>query len=112
MKKIILAIILTCMIMTGNSGAETVESVITSIPTPTCTFTQSKVKLNSLSNVMIEKIKKIHDFTQDELKIWKLRREGKSITEISFIINMSTRTVDRHIQSIKLKIIDSIRWLK
>ena len=37
------------------------------------------------------------NFTDRQRQIFELRRNGKSIVEISFIIPASTRTVDREI---------------
>ena len=43
-------------------------------------------------------------FSDEELKILELRRRGKSVIEICFIMNLSERTVSRRIESIARKI--------
>lgn len=43
-------------------------------------------------------------FTDEEIEILQLRRRGKSITEISFSLSISDRTVARRIKSIVRKI--------
>ena len=43
-------------------------------------------------------------FTDEEIEVFNLRRRGKSRIEISMLLNMSDRTVDRRIKSIKDKI--------
>ena len=43
-------------------------------------------------------------FSEDEEKIFNMRRKGKSVVEISIALSLSTRTVDRRIRSIKHKI--------
>ena len=48
------------------------------------------------------------NFTDRQKQIFELRRSGKSIIEISFIIPASTRTVDREIRKIKNKILKLI----
>lgn len=48
------------------------------------------------------------NFTDRQKQIFELRRKGKSIIEISFIIPASTRTVDREIRKIKNKILKLI----
>ena len=43
-------------------------------------------------------------FTEEEKKIFDLRRKGKSIIEISFELNISTSTVSRRVKNIIRKV--------
>lgn len=43
--------------------------------------------------------------TPSEVEVLKLRSSGASILEISFKLNCSTRTIERRIKNIKLKIL-------
>ena len=43
-------------------------------------------------------------FDEEEIAVLNLRRKGKSRIQISMMLNMSDRTVDRRIASIKRKI--------
>ena len=43
-------------------------------------------------------------FDDDEIDVFKLRLRGKSIVAVAQTLNLSTRTVDRKIKSIKRKI--------
>ncbi len=45
------------------------------------------------------------NFTDEESKVFVLRTKNKSVVQICFELGMSTRTVDRRIQSVKKKII-------
>lgn len=47
-------------------------------------------------------------FTDEELEVLRLRRKGKSRIEISMLLNISDRTVDRRISSIVKKIIKEL----
>lgn len=49
------------------------------------------------------------NFTERQLEIFELRRKGKSIIEISFLVHLSTRTIDREIHKIKRKILKAIK---
>lgn len=44
------------------------------------------------------------NFTDRQKEILDLRRSGKSLIEITFITNLSERTINREIRSIKFKI--------
>jgi DNA-binding NarL/FixJ family response regulator len=43
-------------------------------------------------------------FTDEERRVFDLRRRGKSVVEISMALNMSPRTVGRRLDSVKNKI--------
>jgi DNA-binding NarL/FixJ family response regulator len=43
-------------------------------------------------------------FTDEERRVFDLRRRGKSVIEISMALNMSPRTVGRRLDSVKNKI--------
>jgi DNA-binding NarL/FixJ family response regulator len=43
-------------------------------------------------------------FTDEEIKVLELRRKNCSVTEMAFKLNISERTVNRRIESIKNKI--------
>ncbi len=47
-------------------------------------------------------------FSEEEKQILKYRRKGKSIVEISMILNLSERTVSRRVKSIYKKILKEI----
>ena len=47
-------------------------------------------------------------FTEEEKQILEYRRKGKSIIEISIILNLSERTVSRRVKSIYKKILKEI----
>lgn len=49
-------------------------------------------------------------FTDEELQVLEMRRKGKSVIEIAFALNLSDRTVERRIKSIKKKIGKEIIW--
>lgn len=44
------------------------------------------------------------NFTPDELEVFNLRTQAKTITEICFLLHMSQATVNRKIKNIKSKI--------
>ena len=43
-------------------------------------------------------------FSDEERRVFDLRRRGKSVVEISMALNMSPRTVGRRLDSVKNKI--------
>lgn len=43
-------------------------------------------------------------FSEEERRVFDLRRRGKSVVEISLALNMSPRTVGRRLDSVKHKI--------
>lgn len=47
-------------------------------------------------------------FTDRQIEILNLRRRGKSIIEISMEVNLSTRTIDRELRTIRRKIIRAL----
>lgn len=47
-------------------------------------------------------------FSEEEKQILNYRRKGKSIIEISMILNLSERTVSRRVKSIYKKILKEI----
>ena len=47
-------------------------------------------------------------FSEEEKQILEYRRKGKSIVEISMILNLSERTVSRRVKSIYKKILKEI----
>lgn len=47
-------------------------------------------------------------FSEEERQILEYRRKGKSIIEISMILNLSERTVSRRVKSIYKKILKEI----
>ena len=49
-------------------------------------------------------IRKNANFTEDEEKVFEMASRGKTIVEIADKMNVSERTVDRHIAKVKLKI--------
>jgi len=44
------------------------------------------------------------NFTEEELAVFNLRVKGRSLVEISSVLNLSDSTVSRRIKSIKRKI--------
>ena len=47
-------------------------------------------------------------FTDRQIEILNLRRRGKTIVEISMVVNLSTRTIDRELKAIRKKIIRAL----
>lgn len=62
------------------------------------------MRLSELTKPELEKIRKNANFTEDEEKVFEMASRGKTIVEIADKMNVSERTVDRHIAKVKLKI--------
>ena len=62
------------------------------------------MKLSELTKPELEKIKENANFTDEELRIFKLLSQDKSITDIAVRISASSRTINRKISKIKQKI--------
>ena len=62
------------------------------------------MRLSELTKPELEKIRKNANFTKDEEPVFEMVSRGKTIVEIADRINVSERTVDRHIAKVKLKI--------
>lgn len=62
------------------------------------------MKLSELTKPELEKIKENANFTDEELRIFKLLSQDKSITEIAVRMSASNRTINRKISKIKQKI--------
>ena len=62
------------------------------------------MKLSGLTKPELEKIKENANFTDEELRIFKLLSQDKSITDIAVRMSASNRTINRKISKIKQKI--------
>lgn len=62
------------------------------------------MKLSELTKPELEKIKENANFTDEELRIFKLLSQDKSITDIAVRMSASNRTINRKISKIKQKI--------
>ena len=62
------------------------------------------MKLSELTKPELEKIKENANFTDEELRIFKLLLQDKSITDIAVRMSASNRTINRKISKIKQKI--------
>lgn len=62
------------------------------------------MKLSELTKPELEKIKENANFTDEELRIFKLLSQDKSITDIAVRMSTSNRTINRKISKIKQKI--------
>ena len=62
------------------------------------------MKLSELTKPELEKILKNANFTEEELRIFNLLSQGRSITEIAMQLSVCDRTVNRKINKIKKKI--------
>jgi DNA-binding NarL/FixJ family response regulator len=62
------------------------------------------VKLHKLTQSKLDDYKLRSNFTEDEEIAFDMLSKGKSISEIATRLSVSTRTVDRRIADIKLKI--------
>lgn len=62
------------------------------------------MKLSELTKPELEKIKENANFTDEELRIFKLLSQNKSITDIAVRMSASNRTINRKISKIKQKI--------
>lgn len=62
------------------------------------------MKLSELTKPELEKIKENANFTDEELRIFKLLSQDKSITDIAVRMSASNRTINRKIGKIKQKI--------
>ena len=51
-----------------------------------------------------DRLRLLCNFTDDERKVFDLHIRNKSIVEISMELKMSTRTVDRRLKNIRLKV--------
>lgn len=61
--------------------------------------------LSSLTKPELEEIKQICNFTDDEMKVFELLAKGRSITEMSIMLSVCTRTINRRISDILSKIL-------
>lgn len=62
------------------------------------------MKLSELTKPELERIKENANFTDEELRIFKLLSQDKSITDIAVRMSASSRTINRKISKIKQKI--------
>lgn len=62
------------------------------------------MKFSELTKPELEKIKENANFTDEELRIFKLLSQDKSITDIAVRMSASSRTINRKISKIKQKI--------
>lgn len=62
------------------------------------------MKLSELTKPELEKIKENANFTDEELRIFKLLSQDKSITDIAVRMSASSRTINRKISKTKQKI--------
>lgn len=62
------------------------------------------MKLHKLTQSKLDDYKLRSNFTEDEEIAFDMLSKGKSISEIATRLSVSTRTVDRRIADIKLKI--------
>nr|DAH78413.1 MAG TPA: ECF sigma factor [Caudoviricetes sp.] len=62
------------------------------------------MKLSELTKPELEEIKENANFTDEELRIFKLLSQDKSITDIAVRMSASSRTINRKISKIKQKI--------
>ena len=62
------------------------------------------MKLSELTKPELEKIKENANFIDEELRIFKLLSQDKSITDIAVRMSASSRTINRKISKIKQKI--------
>ena len=62
------------------------------------------MKLSELTKPELEKVKENANFTDEELRIFKLLSQDKSITDIAVRMSASSRTINRKISKIKQKI--------
>lgn len=60
-------------------------------------------KWEEMTEIERERYRRFAGFTDAERQIFELRARGKTITEISLAINISTSAVNRRIRSIKNK---------
>lgn len=62
------------------------------------------MKFSELTKPELDEIIKNANFTEEELRIFKLLSQGRSITEIAMQLSVCDRTVNRKINKIKKKI--------
>lgn len=62
------------------------------------------MKFSELTKPEFERIIENANFTEEELRIFKLLSQGRSITEIAMRLSVCDRTVNRKINKIKKKI--------
>ncbi len=62
------------------------------------------IYLSSMTLPDLEHTKDLLNLTDEQTMIFNLLSRRKTINEISMLLNMSTRTIDREIQRIKFKI--------
>lgn len=62
------------------------------------------MKFSGLTKPELDEIIKNANFTEEELRIFKLLSQGRSITEIAMRLSVCDRTVNRKIIKIKKKI--------
>jgi DNA-binding NarL/FixJ family response regulator len=62
------------------------------------------MKFSELTKPELEHIIENANFTEEELRIFKLLSQGRSITEIAMRLSVCDRTVNRKINKIKSKI--------
>lgn len=62
------------------------------------------MKFSELTKSELEHIIENANFTEEELRIFKLLSQGRSITEIAMRLSVCDRTVNRKINKIKSKI--------
>ena len=61
------------------------------------------MKFSELTKPELDEIIKNANFTEEELRIFKLLSQGRSITEIAMQLSVCDRTVNRKINKIKKK---------
>lgn len=62
------------------------------------------MKFSELTKPELEEILKNANFTEEELEVFNLLSQGKSITEISLRMSVCERTINRKVIKIKRKI--------
>lgn len=62
------------------------------------------MKFSDFTKPELERIIENANFTEEELRIFKLLSQGRSITEIAMRLSVCDRTVNRKINKIKSKI--------
>lgn len=62
------------------------------------------MKFSDFTKPELEKIIENANFTEEEVRIFKLLSQGRSITEIAMRLSVCDRTVNRKINKIKKKI--------
>lgn len=67
--------------------------------------TQERIIYHEFTEPECERFRSLCNFTDEERKVFDMRVKGRSNVDISMRLNMSVRTVERRIHSVKRKII-------